>query len=140
MLALALLSSLGCGASPAGPDAGATADAATAALDLGAPDAGRDTSTELCRADSQVGLPADDGVHTGEAVEWWYWTGHLQDTTGRWFGYQVTFFVFGFGGLLMNAALTDIDGAVFHRDAQFLFAAPDAIPNAFGFTFDRVVH
>ncbi|HEX4440285.1 MAG TPA: lipocalin-like domain-containing protein [Thermoanaerobaculia bacterium] len=30
--------------------------------------------------------------HPDAALEWWYWTGHLADTGGRAYGFQVTFF------------------------------------------------
>ena len=118
------------------PDAGTDAWAdADAGADAGAaPDAWRDTTTALCRTDSRVGLPADDGVHPRVPVEWWYWTGHVHDAAGRWFGYQATFFAFGFGGMLMNVALTDLDGAAFHRDGQFAFATPTVLPSAFSFS------
>ena len=135
-----------CGSPMAAPDASTDAEPASAdagspdagPADAGPADAGRDTSTDLCVADSQVGLPADDSVHSGEPVEWWYWTGHLEDGTGRRFGYQVTFFVFDFGAMLMNAALTDVDGSVFHPGAQFVFARPEIVPNGFHFMFDQV--
>jgi predicted secreted hydrolase len=136
---LVLFSGFACSNAPvANTDAGSAGDSGMARDASSIDSSIRDTSTELCREDSQVGLPADDSVHAGEVTEWWYWTGHLQDTTGRWFGYQVTFFVFGFGGMLMNVALTDVNGAVFHRDAQFVFERPEIVANAYRFTFDNV--
>src|SRR4051794_39597518 len=39
--------------------------------------------------------PADDTVHDAP-VEWWYWTGHLQDEAGRWYGFEQVFFLFAF--------------------------------------------
>ena len=30
--------------------------------------------------------------HMGSPLEWWYWTGHLSGSTGRAYGFQVTFF------------------------------------------------
>ena len=30
--------------------------------------------------------------HPDSALEWWYWTGHLADSRGRAYGFQVTFF------------------------------------------------
>jgi predicted secreted hydrolase len=37
-------------------------------------------------------LPRDDGAHD-RLTEWWYYTGHLQDTTtGRWYGFEDVIF------------------------------------------------
>ncbi len=37
-------------------------------------------------------FPKDFGSHPDFQTEWWYYTGNLQDETGRRFGYQLTFF------------------------------------------------
>jgi predicted secreted hydrolase len=37
-------------------------------------------------------FPADHGAHPGFRNEWWYLTGNIDTTTGRRFGYQLTFF------------------------------------------------
>ena len=37
-------------------------------------------------------FPEDLGPHTEYQTEWWYYTGNLTDTSGRDFGYQLTFF------------------------------------------------
>lgn len=37
-------------------------------------------------------FPADHGPHLDFQTEWWYFTGNVQDTNGREFGYQLTFF------------------------------------------------
>ncbi len=37
-------------------------------------------------------FPEDHGPHPGFQTEWWYVTGHLRDSSGRLFGFQVTFF------------------------------------------------
>jgi len=37
-------------------------------------------------------FPKDHGSHEAYRTEWWYYTGHLQTTDGRVFGYQLTFF------------------------------------------------
>ncbi len=46
------------------------------------------------RADGSLILefPRDFGSHPDYQTEWWYYTGNLQSTDGRWFGYQLTFF------------------------------------------------
>ncbi len=37
-------------------------------------------------------FPRDHGPHPEFKTEWWYYTGNLQDESGRRFGYQLTFF------------------------------------------------
>src|SRR3954470_16432109 len=37
-------------------------------------------------------FPRDHGRHDGFKTEWWYFTGHLRDASGRRFGYQFTIF------------------------------------------------
>jgi len=46
------------------------------------------------RADGSktLGFPQDFGPHPAYQTEWWYYTGNLQTTDGRRFGYQLTFF------------------------------------------------
>ena len=37
-------------------------------------------------------FPADHGPHNDFQTEWWYYTGNVQTSDGRHFGYQLTFF------------------------------------------------
>src|SRR6266566_753349 len=37
-------------------------------------------------------FPVDHAAHPDYRTEWWYYTGHLQTTTGKRYGYQLTFF------------------------------------------------
>lgn len=37
-------------------------------------------------------FPADHGAHPGYRTEWWYFTGNLDASDGRHFGFEVTFF------------------------------------------------
>jgi predicted secreted hydrolase len=37
-------------------------------------------------------FPADHGPHPDYQIEWWYYTGNLETSEGRHFGYQLTFF------------------------------------------------
>jgi predicted secreted hydrolase len=39
-----------------------------------------------------LSFPEDHGSHPDYQTEWWYYTGNLETTTGRHFGYQLTFF------------------------------------------------
>ncbi len=40
----------------------------------------------------QYGFPRDHHAHADFKTEWWYFTGNLSDTTGRRFGFEITFF------------------------------------------------
>ena len=46
------------------------------------------------RAESarELRFPEDQGPHANFQTEWWYYTGNLETTAGRHFGYQLTFF------------------------------------------------
>ncbi len=57
------------------------------------------TTPQADRTDFQQALPGfqfqfprDHGTHDQFRTEWWYYTGHLTSSTGRPFGYQLTFF------------------------------------------------
>jgi len=87
------------------------------------------------QAPGQITLPADDSVHE-EPVEWWYWTGHLEDLEGDRYGYQITFFLFGSGSSraqLANVALTEITSGRYHHKAKFSFGNPDIREDGFAF-------
>lgn len=73
-------------------------------------------------------FPRDHGVHREFKTEWWYYNGHLKDSQGHRYGYQVTFFRVGLipGKLppdgsrwqirdvyLAHLAVTDIDNKTF---------------------------
>ncbi len=77
-------------------------------------------------------FPQDHAAHPDFRSEWWYFTGHLRDTTGRTFGFQLTLFRFELAPqqapssldspsawrtptvLLGHFALSDIAGTKFH--------------------------
>jgi predicted secreted hydrolase len=40
----------------------------------------------------QFSFPADHGAHNPYRTEWWYFTGNLENSDGRKFGYELTFF------------------------------------------------
>ncbi len=50
------------------------------------------------------------GVHWESLTEWWYFVGHLQSTSGRKFGYQLSFFKFSVIGFFAHIAITDDEG------------------------------
>ncbi len=84
LLFSALLWGYGCGHSP---------DSETAVDIVGAlsQEEQRDCYTV---ADRPVGIefPKDSGPHETFKTEWWYYTGNLTHTSGRHFGFQLTFF------------------------------------------------
>jgi hypothetical protein len=41
-------------------------------------------------------FPRDHGPHFDYQTEWWYLTGNLRSTDGREFGYELTFFRYGY--------------------------------------------
>ena len=43
-------------------------------------------------APAPITFPRDHGAHADAAVEWWYYTGHLEAPGGRAYGFQLTFF------------------------------------------------
>jgi len=46
----------------------------------------------VARAPYVFRFPADHAAHRAYQSEWWYFTGHLRATSGRRFGYELTFF------------------------------------------------
>ena len=42
--------------------------------------------------DHPVSLPADHAAHPDFKTEWWYYTGHLTDDSGRGYGFELVFF------------------------------------------------
>ena len=75
-------------------------------------------------------FPRDHFIHSAFKTEWWYFTGHLADPSGRRFGYQLTFFRQGWRApgdghgetsrFLVNDlkfahfAISDVSGGQFH--------------------------
>jgi predicted secreted hydrolase len=83
-------------------------------------------------------FPLDHGRHDGFKIEWWYFTGNLQDSAGRRFGYQLTFFRSAFAPgaatrpspwamndlYFAHAAVSDIAARQFHFDDALQRARP----------------
>jgi predicted secreted hydrolase len=63
-----------------------------------------------------VSLPLDDAPH-GRLTEWWYYTGHLRDETGAWYGFEYVVFRAERGDFPVSwashLAITDVDGGRF---------------------------
>ncbi len=122
------------------PETGSGTDTGGESGDTGSPhpDTG-DTaaSSDLCDQvpEGAVVLPDDDAPHDAP-WEWWYWTGHLQDGEGRWYGFEHVFFIleaYGMTGLMVHHAITDIDAGDFSYDVAF--SLYDGVAPAEGFSF-----
>jgi len=65
-----------------------------------------------------VHFPQDELPHPETDVEWWYYSGHLEDEQGRGYGVMASFFIARFGNMpdnhFMIYALTEKDDGVFH--------------------------
>ncbi len=63
----------------------------------------------------QYQFPRDFFSHDDFRIEWWYYTGHLEDDSGRQFGYQLTFFRVALEGKekIENASKWKIDQIYF---------------------------
>jgi predicted secreted hydrolase len=72
----------------------------------------------------QIGTPLQElTARTAQRMEWWYFTGNLQSTTGRQFGYQLTIFRFaiqpGQHALMGHYAISDLDREQFYTQERF---------------------
>ena len=113
--------------------------------------AGSSRLAELLRADPEAGyalaigarrfaFPRDHGPHPGFRNEWWYFTGNLDASQGRRFGYELTIFRFALEPPVAAAseprsdwrsdevfighlAITDVDGERFHVAERYSRAA-----------------
>ena len=77
----------------------------------------------------QWSFPGDHGSHPEYRTEWWYFTGNLNDKSGKRYGYQLTFFRYGLSleqerplnvwsvrdAYLAHFAITDVSGKAFHH-------------------------
>ena len=82
-------------------------------------------------------FPHDHFNHPGFATEWWYYTGNLQASGGRWFGFELTFFRQAVSRdpaqhtawdvrdiYLAHLALSDLGGARFYYTERTQRAGP----------------
>ena len=72
---------------------------------------------------SLISIPADEGHHTSEPIEWWYTAGHLTGSqSGKTYTYMLTYFYYpasSYGGFrILN--ITDEATGVFYQDAKFV--------------------
>jgi len=61
-------------------------------MDLNTAMAGDTTGYARANTVKDLIFPADFGPHPSYKTEWWYFTGNLDDETGRQFGYELTIF------------------------------------------------
>jgi predicted secreted hydrolase len=81
----------------------------------------------------QFSFPADHGAHNPYRTEWWYFTGNLENSEGRKFGYELTFFRFALSTkphssrsvwrnnqlYMAHLTLTDVKENRFYTDERF---------------------
>jgi predicted secreted hydrolase len=88
------------------------------------------TSAEIRKV--SVYLPEDDGVHDAP-VEWWYWTGHLEDSGDGRYGFEEVFFLVEWLGthyIMAHQSITDITQGTFTYDVKiFPGAYPEVTAN-----------
>ena len=63
-----------------------------------------DNVVELSDYAVSVALPEDDGPHSPYDVEWWYYTGHLDNGQGDLWGFEFVFFKLEVGALCASFA------------------------------------
>ncbi len=68
-------------------------------------------------------LKVDEAVHALNSLEWWYYTGHLNDNTGKVYGIEYVFFHYTTAGrkdnYLVNIAVSDPQTETFYYDYEF---------------------
>jgi predicted secreted hydrolase len=74
-------------------------------------------------AAAPIQFPRDNGAHADAALEWWYWTGHLEGAGGRAYGFQLTFFRLR-DLHLAHFAWSDVSGGRFFFDEKAHLALP----------------
>ena len=92
-----------------------------------------DSGFEFATGPREFVFPKDHGPHPEYALEWWYYTGNLNTSEGRRFGYELTFFRrgVGTGGVERSSewateqiyfahfALTDVENDEFYAFERF---------------------
>ncbi len=102
----------------------------------GAPTHAQDTWREALPG-YRFEFPRDHAAHPDYKIEWWYYTGNVETTAGRRFGYQVTFFRVGADRQPVNpsawavrdlymahVAISDPDGRRYRFDERLTRGGP----------------
>jgi predicted secreted hydrolase len=81
----------------------------------------------------KISLPADDGRHADEPMEWWSWLGHLQDAQGNWYGFKEAFYVFNAPPMpamqLLEMTVADLSNKSFHFEPKHELGLPPPQPS-----------
>ncbi len=85
---------------------------------------------------SSLLFPSADGVQPDHPCQWWYWSGRLQSSSGRRYGFQAAFFaaeaVRGLvWGQMAHWALVDLDAGEFASGSRIWLGAPERIEGRF---------
>lgn len=72
---------------------------------------------------SPPSFPRDHGSHPADALEWWYWTGHLSGDGGKAYGFQLTFFRLR-DIHLAHFAWSDVSAGTFQYEEKVHLALP----------------
>jgi predicted secreted hydrolase len=84
----------------------------------------------------QLTFPADFGAHEDFRTEWWYYTGNLQTSEARHFGFELTVFRVG---LLPPTVELPADSEWYDRNIYFAHFAVSDIANDQFYAFERYV-
>jgi predicted secreted hydrolase len=118
-----------------------TEDAVSPPLTVAGALGGGDPDAAFARAVAppELAFPSDHGSHPPFRTEWWYVTANLDAAGGRRFGVQLVFFRQALAAsaqdragalaardlVFAHAAVTDVDGGVFHHAERMTRAAGD---------------
>jgi predicted secreted hydrolase len=96
----------------------------------------RPLSCFKARKNKEIVLPEADSFFFDQEIQWWYWTGHLQDDQGKRYGFEMVFFAFDswviFKNQLAQAAISDIDRQSYHyREAVEFLSLPKKLNGKF---------
>jgi predicted secreted hydrolase len=87
-----------------------------------------------------VYLPEDDGVHD-TPVEWWYWTGHLEDSEGGRYGFEEVFFLVKWLDthyIMAHQSITDITQGTFSYDVEIIPGYPEEMADGLHLSADNL--
>jgi len=82
-------------------------------------------------ANTLIDLPTDESPHR-DMIEWWYWTGNLEDAAGNRYGFELTYFygarLFGIPAWMINTALIDLTAGTHTEDVWLDLHFPQENP------------
>ncbi|HUP65659.1 MAG TPA: lipocalin-like domain-containing protein [Thermoanaerobaculia bacterium] len=118
----------------------------TSATSMPGPESSPAAEFRIAEPGWQFEFPRDHGSHEEFQTEWWYFTGHLEGSAGRKFGFELTFFRVGIEPpstprtsswdlhnlALAHFALTDITGRQFRFHEKLNRQSPFTAGSATG--------